>query len=480
MLLQWGSFMVVGAMGKLAEAIRGDNNSPKAQGYLRPIDTGAMARQLNIDVTAAERGSRDQPASNSQSLDVVEQQITHTIETEWSWHGGELINNLRAYAARLIEFSVQTELANIHLLARNTLTRLRDANHRAEAELGPLRETFISFRDELADFRKKHRLKRAARDPSNRLTTLGLLFLLIGVEAAVNGVFFAKGSEFGLVGGIVTAVGISFANVIVAFILGLFPMRWMNHRNYLAKLFGLSLTLVGLVALIALHGFAAHYRDAIAVVEEDQALQTAVGSLLKSPLVLNDLNSYYLFGIGAVWALAAVWKGYTNDDPYPRYGAYYRRAAAARNEYSDEHAALFDDLNEIKETTVAAIEAGTRRIPRFPQQAAQIRSERTGHLQAFGAYETSIESAANQLLSRYRDGNMARRKTPSPRHFDIPWKLPRSFLTDAAVLTAIAEPPTPPLDANAALDDLRDLSRAVLEEYETLLAKYPHPTQMPS
>jgi hypothetical protein len=472
--------MVVGAFGKLAEAIRGDNSPAKAQGYLKPIDTGAMARQLNLDATAAERGARDQPASNSQSLDVVEQQITHAIESEWSWHGGELINNLRAYAARLIEFSVQTELANIHLLARNTLTKLRDANHRAEAELGPLRETFVSFRDELRDFRAKHKLKRAARDPSNRLTTLGLLFVLIGVEAAVNGVFFAKGSEFGLVGGIVTAVGVSFANVIFAFALGLFPMRWMNHRNYLVKLIGLIFTLAGFAALIALHGFAAHYRDAIAVVSEDRALQVAVASLLKSPFVLNDLNSYYLFGIGTIWALAAIWKGYTNDDPYPRYGAHYRRAVAARNEYSDEHAALFDDLNDIKEKTVAAIEAGTRRIPHFPQQAAQIRSQRTGFLQAFGAYETSIETAANQLLSRYRDGNLARRKTPAPEHFDTAWKLPRSFLTDAAVLTAIAEPVTPPLDANAALEDLRNLGRTVLEEYENLLAKYPHPTQMGS
>jgi hypothetical protein len=343
-----------------------------------------------------------------------------------------------------------------------------------------LRETFVSFRDELRDFQEKHKLKRAARDPANRYTTLGLLFLLVGVEAAVNGVFFAKGSEFGLVGGIVTAIGISFANVIFAFALGLFPMRWMNHRNFLVKFVGLVFTLAGVAALVALHGFAAHYRDAIAVVGEDRALQAAVASLLKSPFVLSDLNSYYLFGIGAVWALTAIWKGYTNDDPYPRYGAHYRRATSARNEYSDEHAELFDDLNDIKEKTVAAIGAGTRRIPLFPQQAAKIRSERAGLLQAFGAYETSIQAAANQLLSRYRDGNVARRKTPAPRHFDTQWRLSRSFLTDADVMTAIAEPPTPPLDANAALDDLRDLGRTVLEEYENLLARYPHPTQMQS
>lgn len=56
----------------------------------------------------------------------------------------------------------------------------------------------------------------------------------------------------------------------------------------------------------------------------------------------------------------------------------------------------------------------------------------------------------------------------------------RSFLADAAVLAELAEPASAPLDANAALDQLRSLSRAVLDEYEGLLSKYPHPTQIQS
>ncbi|MCP9629466.1 hypothetical protein NML43_20440 [Rhodopseudomonas palustris] len=471
--------MVAEAFRKLREAVRGDDGRGLVQGHLKPIDTDEIAQKLDIDQVAAERGTREQPATGSQSLDGVEQQIIQTVESEWSWHGADLINNLRAYGARLIAVSVQTELANLDLLAQNTLARLRDANHRAEAELGPLREAFIAYRDELRDFRERNKLKRAARNPGGRWTTFGLLIFLIGFEAALNGFFFAKGSELGLLGGIGTAIGISFVNVLFAFGLGLFPLRWINHRNLIIKLLGFIFALAGGVGLIALHGFAAHYRDATASVGEGQAFATAIETLRASPLGLADLNSFYLFGIGILWAFLAAWKGAAFDDPYPRYGAHHRRVVHAREAYSDEHAVLFEDLEEIKEETIKALDAGIKRIPLFPQQAAKIRSERDAHIRAFRAYETSVVTAVNQLLARYRDVNTFNRKTPRPQHFDVPWKLSHSFLAEGAALKDIAEPTAPTLDASTAMDELKSLSKAVLDEYEVLMVNYPHPTKMP-
>jgi hypothetical protein len=302
---------------------------------------------------------------------------------------------------------------------------------------------------------------------------------LIGVEAGINGFFFAKGSEFGLLGGIGTAIGISFVNVLFAFIIGLFPIRWLNHRNYLVKFIGALASVSGAVALLALHGFAAHYRDATAAVGEDQAFERALQTLKATPLALADFNSFYLFGIGLLWAFLAIWKGATFDDPYPRFGAYFRRAAAAREAYSDEHAFLFENLEAIKEDTVSRLEEGIQRIPRFPQEASLIRSQRDAHLRGFRAYESAVETAVNQLLARYRDANRYHRKSsPAPKHFDATWRLPHSFLADSAVLKELAEPATPPLDANAALSELRSLSKAVLDEYESLLVNYPHPTKM--
>jgi len=277
---------------------------------------------------------------------------------------------------------------------------------------------YASCRDELSEFRSTNRLNRAARNPARRWTTFGLLFLLIGLESGLNGFFFAKGSDFGLLGGVGTAIGISFVNVLFAFMLGLFPMRWINHRNYFFKLIGVIVTIVGLSGLVALHGFAAHYRDATALVGEDRAFAIALQTLKTSPLVLADLNTFYLFGLGILWAFLAIWKGATFDDPYPLYGAHYRRAASARETYSDEHALLFDDFEKIKEDTVAQLEAGTRKIPLFPQEASLIRTQREAHLNGFRAYESAVETAVNQLLARYRDANRSPpKKYPSTKAF---------------------------------------------------------------
>jgi hypothetical protein len=465
---------------RLTEAIRGEDGRGLLQGYLRPIDTDAIARKLKVDAEAAERGARDQPVSDTQALDSVEQNIVQNLESEWTFHGSELLNNLRAYNSRLIAVSVQTELANLDLLAKNTLSKLREANHRAEAELGPLREEFVSYRGELSGFRQKHKLNRAARNPARRWTTFGLLIFLIGVESGINGFFFAKGSEFGLLGGIGTAIGISLVNVFFAFILGLFPFRWLNHRNLLVKFAGLVISLVGVACLVILHGFAAHYRDATASVGEARAFQEALRTLQTSTLSLADLDSYYLVGIGLLWSFLAVWKGATFDDPYPGYGAHSRRAVAAREGYSDEHAGLFEDLERIKEETVEKLESGIQRIPRFPQEAGLIRSQREADLKAFRAYEQAVETAVNQLLARYRDANRHRRKSAAPKHFNSSWRLPRSFMEDSSVLKELAEPSSQPLDAHAALNELRSLSNTVIDEYDSLLAKYPHPTQMPA
>src|ERR1700704_4315600 len=155
--------MVVGSFRKFTDGIRGDDGGGQVQGFLRPIDTDEIARRLKLDETCAQRGALDLPATDTLTLDSNEQQITQALEAEWSWHGADLINNLRAYAARLIAVSVQTEFASLDLVAQNALTKLGNAHHRAGADLGPLRETYVSTRDELAEFRQRHRLKRAAR-----------------------------------------------------------------------------------------------------------------------------------------------------------------------------------------------------------------------------------------------------------------------------------------------------------------------------
>lgn len=470
--------MSAGAFKAVVSAVRGDGAPSMTAGFLHPIDTNRVAANLDIDKLATENGRRDFPPTESDRLDSVEQSILQKIESEWTLHGGELINHLRAYASRLIGYSVDAEFERLQLKANVALTNLRSAHHRAEADLGHLQKEFTEARDEFASFRSRHRLHRPVRNPSGRWTSVGLLVVLIALESVLNGFFFAKGSEFGLVGGIGTAVGISICNVAFAFVLGLGPFRWANHRNILIKLSGFLMSIGGLAAIIALHAFAAHLRDATAAVGEERAMTVAIESMLRTPWAVADHLSVYLFVLGTLFGLLAIWKGYAFDDPYPQYGAHARRADAARQAYGDAHADTFDALEDIKQDTVRELDNGISRIPLFPQQTAQIRAQRTATLQTFRAHEAAIVTAANQLLTRYRDKNREHRTTVVPSYFARPWQLPHSLLESARINELTAEPNIPTSDTAVMLAELRALAKEVLSEYESLMTKYPHTSQM--
>jgi 5-methylcytosine-specific restriction enzyme B len=170
-------------------------------GFLRPIDTAKIAKQLKLSQEGSSRGAEELPKSASTVLDDVEQTILQKIQGEWAWQGDALIRNLRAYAERLVGYSVSATAAALHLKATNAQTQFENASVQAEGSLGPLREYFIAARDELQRFQSQQRLERPARTPTGRWTTLGLLVILISVESVLNGTIFAKGSDSVAVGG---------------------------------------------------------------------------------------------------------------------------------------------------------------------------------------------------------------------------------------------------------------------------------------
>jgi len=60
---------VRGVFRKAADAIRGTNKPTTVPGFLRPIDTDRIAREVQLDRIAAERGGENLPSSTSNSLD---------------------------------------------------------------------------------------------------------------------------------------------------------------------------------------------------------------------------------------------------------------------------------------------------------------------------------------------------------------------------------------------------------------------------
>jgi hypothetical protein len=469
--------MIARTLENLADKIRGKPGISVVPGFLRPINTDAIARDERLDAKAADNGRSDLPDSNARQHDAPEQAVTQKVLSEWGWQGEAFLNELRAYASRLAQYSIHSEHERLVLKAKDALAKLGAVGIRAEAELGHRKRSYLEAYEELTDFRERHRLKRPARDKSRRWTAFGLMVVLVAFESVLNGLFFAKGANHGILGGVGTALGISVVNVLFAFLLGYGPARWINYRNFVVRAFALLLTVAGSVLIVSLHGFAVHFREAMVAVGEDRAFVTAVESLLRTPWRVTDLTSLYLFGLGLLFAFGAFWKGCTFEDPYPGYGPMYRREAAAREDYSEHHADLFDELEDIKDDTVADLDSSIKQIPIFPQLAEKVRSERAALTERFKAYETSVEAAANQLLALYRTANRKARKKPPPAYFDELWKLPHRFVDSTEAMKLVTDPEPPPL-IEPILSEFRALSQQILDEYTKLIQKYPHPTAM--
>ena len=329
------------AFKKAGQAIFGDKQSGTAAGFLQPIDTERIARTLRLDDVAAENGRKIYRRPTAKCWTRFEQSIVQPIEAEWTLHGGELINHLRAYAQRLIGFSIDAEFQRLNLKANDALASLRAAHIRAEAELGHLLPAYLDARREYEQFRERHRLQRPVRNQGGRWTAFGLLIVLVAVESVLNGFFFAKGSEFGLVGGVGTAIGISLCNVAVAFALGLRAVTMDQSSQYPRKAHWLD-------PCPGRDGFARGFacvRGTFARCDCRGWRGARNGSrareIQQSPWVFADLSSYYLFGLGVLFGLLALWKGYSFDDPYPAYGSHARRMETASQLYGDEHRSTF-------------------------------------------------------------------------------------------------------------------------------------------
>jgi hypothetical protein len=458
---------------------KGDAMPQPVKGLMRPIDVDGLATEMSLPIRGADAGAREVPATSATTLDAVEEEVVGKLSAEWTLQRGFLIAMLQAYRDRLAELNAAKVIGELRLSAADAIDKFKSSKQLARGDLARLRSAYIEARNELSEFRAKHRLTRPARDPDGRWATFGLLFVVIAFESVLNGVFFAKGSEAGLIGGVGVAIGISAVNVLLCFFLGAGPARFINWRGWLLKSIGFVVTLGGWSAVALLHFFAAHFRDATVAVGEKEAYAKALSQLWQDPFGFSDITSWYLFGLGLAFGLISFWKGYRFDDPYPYYGETFRREREAHDAYAEEHDEFFEALKEVREETVEAFRAGLANIPQYVAKSEQVRAARTALLEEFKAYETGLQQAGNRLLTIYREACRQHRQTQAPAHFSERWSLPGSAVAGPEITALVAEARDDVVgDVRAVLDELRTLSEEVIKTYGELAAAAEHPSDM--
>ncbi|MCX7359214.1 MAG: hypothetical protein NT015_13860 [Alphaproteobacteria bacterium] len=384
------------------------------------LSASALDKKLGIRKRAREDAARNLPRHDADDLSDAEKAVLDAVATERARVDqsrtdakADAERRLRALAPAPQDFSGPALDARLAL--RQTSGRLahdwNDASTRA-----------TQARQELEAFKRSHELRRAAIYPKSTLLQSGLLFCAAVFEALFSAALFAEDDARGLLGGAITAIGLSGANVTLGFIAGFLGLRYLQHRQLPMKLLGgLAFAFVGLLALM-LNLFAADRRDQLAALSGRTVdMGSDAGFHLWSLLALDSPQAIILLMLGAgVWVFSAL-KGYSGfDDPYPDFGKMDRAAQAASEALSDFRADARLELETPINAAKAALSARTEKMRAEFEAMSKAFDAAALKIETLDAKARALDEAAAGAVHLYRQENAGARTSPAPAYFNSP------------------------------------------------------------
>lgn len=432
------------------------------------FSASALDKRLGLKKRAREDAARNLPRQDATELSSTEQAVLEVVGAERA-----RLDEARTHAKADAERRLRTlapppqDFSGPALDAR---LALKQTAGRLEHEWTVAAERAAQARADLDAFRRANDLRRQAVYPQSTLLQSGLLFCAAVFEALFSAALFAEDDARGLLGGAVTAVGLSGANVTLGFLAGFLGLRYLQHVKTPLKAAGATgFALLTLLAL-TLNLFAADWRDQLA---ERAGRQVDLGSdasfHLWSLLQLNSPQAIILLMLGAgVWVFAAL-KGYSGfDDPYPDYGKMDRAAQDAANVLSDFRAKarleLEAPVNAARTDLAARLEKMRTEFDVMNKafDTAALRME------TLDAQARALDQAAADAVHLYRQENSAARTTPAPAYFGTPPPAAGPALDALGGAAALID------DARARMADAQAQSAAALE---SLLAELEETTR---
>ena len=418
------------------------------------LDRERIKKRLNLEAEGRKRGKQDQPATDKESPDDVEQQIVATIDAEKKLSHQKLIDHLKTYGDRIRSLGLEGLIAEAAAAGDAASTNFGIRVHVGADVLFQLRRDVVLIDDDIEDFKRTHGLRRMAHYPRSRTLRWGIVAVLLLMESVLNGTFLARGHELGLTGGVGQALVIAILNIGSGLWVGWKAVPNVRHKSPALKIVGVILTLSYLALVIGFNLAVAHYRDALGGEFPDRAGEVMLLSAWSDPLGVASAQSWLLFAMGLGFSLIAAGDGWTMDDPYPGYGKLHRKQNELIEEYVEQKRELMDELEQIRDAALEVLATAGRNIERRASEFHGIKESRKNLKEAFGHHLDHLEHSANYLLAGYRRANEAARNSRAPAHFGKSWEIGRppagggseepghSANMDATVKNALVELPT--------------------------------------
>lgn len=405
----------------------------------------AARRTLDVEQKAADAGLHDNPKSFSTSLDATESEIcAHFIglarqrKESCELNLARLQQDRRATAAKIDVEQTRDSFARLLTAIEPTLEKLK-SDH--ATVLYQAKEDEARALKHLRWFQQKHDLHhRAASYPESPVYHFAIVAALGLVEWVSLATFYAEGSDFGLLGGVLIAMALSVVNISLA-VLGGSLLRYVNHHSPRRK--GLALTGAALLyaCFLLVTLAAAHYRVATSDIAQAQSSASAPGvSALPSrvdadldqwraarlawqrfaanPLGFEDVFSWILIVLAGIFGIFASYKGYRVDDPYPGYGELDRALKRRQARYEAVKAEYCRVVDQVFVRTLQEQAHLLSEVKSNIEYYQQLISRSEDQRRTFAHDVAELQDACNIVLKRYRQTNLRVRVSPAPTYFN--------------------------------------------------------------
>ena len=353
------------------------------------INVNEVALEYDVVSLAKQAARKNLPATDSLHGDSNEKEFKNKIQTSATQAFQRVEQGLAALSDSLSSSSISKECRAVENLA-SQFERTSSSNLTPIlSNINGAKKSYDRAEDDLQNFRKENKIRREAHYPASNWQSIGFLSIALIIESILNGTMFAAGSDEGLIGGVALAFIISVINIGFGFINGWLVLRYKNHISKLKVLAAYLFSLILFSGTLLFNLLIAHYREAL-LKTPDNADQVAVEALKSGIFSINDVQSWLLFGLGMIFMILAVYKGYHQDDEYPGYGALSKRKNHAKEEVSELKEEATEALEELHADYLEQLEGNCKR-------ALQINKSIISYISAFEQQKSILKSYIGHL-----------------------------------------------------------------------------------
>lgn len=440
-------------------------NGQDSELFNRAID------DLDVDKKARDAGVKDQPPTNSSGPDANERQFI-------SYFADKLRERRKQCEGALSKLALDRAATSAKIDISQTRSSLSSLFNAIEPDLARKRQDYQQDLESAKDhearslrylrhFQQEHGLQNREAEPRpDPLWHFALVAIFAVVEWVALSIFYAEGSDFGLLGGILMAMALSIINIVLAVFAGAL-LRYINHISLSRKM----LATVGFASLFLLFlfatTFAAHYRNAARDLaapgaqqqqlptqsiqgqseksiispintEDDQwkASKLAWEQFRERGFMFADVMSWLLVILATMFGIIACWKGYGIDDRYPGYGPASRRYSEHKIAYETEKKKYTEAVDSVFLKAGREQQELLRNVRRDIEYFQNLASQSEVEVSQYKQTAQQFSQTCNDVVFRYRERNRHVATSAAPAFFENPVHIDNALLDPPTALTS--------------------------------------------